>query len=101
ESMNSRPSDLASNLPMVVLPAPMGPIRKTLSACIMPELPAQPSASAQLAENGRGDEDQQFGLGLGVLATLEQPAQVGQIAQQRGLGHRGGEFLPEHAAQHH
>src|SRR5690606_39406569 len=72
ESWNVRPSSSASRRPIVVLPAPMGPTRNMLRV-----LPTR--LQHVLDDRGR-DKDQQLGLGFGIFRTLEQVAQIGQVA---------------------
>src|SRR5690606_12978962 len=85
--------------PRVLLPAPMGPIRKTPGASLV--MTPRSVACVNVFDHLRRDEDQQFLARVIIDLATEQVANPRQVTKQRRLDDTVVGDLLEDAAEHH
>src|SRR5690606_36024621 len=84
--------------PRVLLPAPMGPIRKTPGASLF--MTPRSVACVDVFDHLRGDKDQQLLARVVIDLATEQVTDPRQVTQQRRLDHAVVRLLLENATQH-
>src|SRR5512134_1215872 len=122
-STNSKRSACASKRPIVDLPAPIMPIRKTEFASVAMQLAYVIDAAKKkgrsrgpwrswfkdrsshrcvhsLGNHSRGDEDDEFRTVVDLRFVLEQPADDGQVTEERNFGHGRTVLLLVDSAEH-